>query len=501
MPPFINNLHIRAKLTLLITVVSAVVISLMCIAIIFYDLSTFRADLSSQQRNLLKIVNNNISAAIVFGDQAAVDENLALYRYQPDVLSVSVTDVLKQEIASYKAPGPNAPTTMPDLQIADISTLDMKTAFYIQETIILDGELIGYSRALISLDALDRKVWLYIQLGLGAVTVTLFLAFVIARRFARAFSQPIEQLVKTAKQVSRSADYSVQVQPSSNDEVGELTRYFNQMLNEINRRDKGLLKQKQTLEDLVEKKTAELRAALEKSETASRAKSEFLANMSHELRTPLNAVLGFSEIMKQELYGPHTDPKYHEYAGLIHQSGSHLLNIINDLLDLAKVEAGQMDLAIEPADFKKIMTEVADMMGVRAIRKSQHLRLDMPDELRTVHCDSRMIKQVFLNLVSNAIKFTPALGDITVTVRDASLDFIEIQVADTGQGMTPEELKVAMQPFGQAQSILSRSHEGTGLGLPLVEQFLTLHGAEMHIKSEPGVGTTVTVKLPIAQAI
>ncbi|MBL4790374.1 MAG: HAMP domain-containing protein [Kordiimonadaceae bacterium] len=501
MPAFLNDLDIRSKLTLLITVVSAAVISLMCVAIILYDLSTFRTDLTSQQQNLLKIVNSNISAAIVFGDQAAIDENLALYRYQPDVLSVSVTDALKQEIGSYKAPRPNASAVMPDLQIADISTLDMQGAFYLQESIILDGELIGYSRALVSLDALDRKVWLYIQLGLGAVTITLFFAFAIARRFARAFSEPIENLVRTAKQVSRSADYSIQVQPSSNDEVGDLTRYFNRMLNEINRRDKGLLQQKQTLEDLVEKKTQELRAALEKSETASRAKSEFLANMSHELRTPLNAVLGFSEVMAQELYGPHADKKYHEYAGLIHQSGSHLLNIINDLLDLAKVEAGQMDLAVEPTDFGKIMTEVADMMGVWAIRKNQHLRLDMPDELRTVHCDSRMIKQVFLNLLSNAVKFTPAQGDITVTVRDASLDFIEIQVADTGKGMTPEELTIAMQPFGQAQSVLSRSHEGTGLGLPLVEQFLELHDAEMHIKSAPGIGTTVTVKLPIGRAV
>jgi len=495
--PFFNKLHLRNKLTLLITSVAAIAIALLCFGIIFLDISSFRQELTSQQRGLLKIVNSNISAAIVFDDRAAIKENLSFYRYQPNVIAVSITNAAKEELGTFISSNHTAIPPMPEVLATVAGEQRVAGSLYLQEPIIFDDEVIGYARVLVSQKALDEKIWFYIRLGLAAVSITVFVAFALARRFARVFSEPIENLVETAKEISRSSDYSVRVEPSSNDEVGDLTRYFNEMIHEVDVRDKDLLKQKHSLERLVERKTHEIMIALEKSEASSQAKSEFLANMSHELRTPLNAVLGFSEVMRMEIFGSHSNEKYKDYANLIHESGAHLLDIINDLLDLAKVEAGKTELMIETNDITAITTEVIEMMTVWAQRKNQDLVFEIHDEMPAVQCDRRMMKQVLVNLVSNAIKFTGEGGSVKVTLEKPPSDFVRIIVADTGIGMTAEEVELAMQPFGQAQSILSRSHEGTGLGLPLVEQFLGLHNSKMHIQSTPGKGTEIGVMLPV----
>lgn len=500
MTGFLADLQIRNKLTILFTGAAAVAVALLCVGVISYDSATFRQDLTTQQRNLLKIMGSNVSAAVVFNDESVIRENLALYEYQPDVIAARALGADRQQLAvymntSFSGAGWSMPVS------GSWETLTLEDGFVLQEEVRFDGEVIGYVQAIVSLDALNERVWLYIRLGFLTVFATLLVAFVIARRFARQFSEPLEDLVDTAKKVSRSGDYSVRVQPSSNDEIGHMTRYFNDMLEEIERRDKGLLRQKYSLEQLVERKTQEIRAALEKSEAASQAKSEFLANMSHELRTPLNAVLGFSEVMVQEVFGKHSNTKYRDYAGLIHESGAHLLDIINDLLDLAKVEAGKTELVIEATDMVQVMNEVTEMMAVWAQRKHQDLHFELRDELPPVFCDRRMIKQVLVNLLSNAVKFTPDSGRISVALEKPSPEFVQIIVADNGRGMTAEEIKLAMQPFGQAQSIFSRSHEGTGLGLPLVEQFLSLHKAKMHIQSTPGEGTEIRVMLPVGTPV
>lgn len=496
---FFDSLHFRNKLTLLITSITAVAIGLLCIGLIFFDISSFRQDLTAQQRGLLKIVNSNISAAIVFDDRAAIKESLSFYRYQQDVMAVSITNAAREEIGTFASSNHTSIPAMPSVLDVMDGDMQLEGTLYLQEPIAFDNEVIGYARVLVSLKALEAKVWFYVRLGLAAVTITIFLAFAFARRFARVFSEPIENLVETAKEISKSSDYSKRVAPTSNDEVGDLTLYFNEMISEIDIRDKDLLEQKHSLEQLVEQKTHEIRAALEKSEASSQAKSEFLANMSHELRTPLNAVLGFSEAMQLEIFGSHSNEKYLDYSGLIHESGAHLLDIINDLLDLAKVEAGKTEVMAEISDLIIITTEVIEMMSVWAQRKNQDLSFEVHDEIPAVRCDRRMIKQVLVNIVSNAIKFTPEGGAVKITLEKPPTDFIRIIVTDTGVGMTAEEVEVALQPFGQAQSIMSRTHEGTGLGLPLVEQFLGLHNAKMRIQSSPGKGTEISVMLPLDQ--
>jgi PAS domain S-box-containing protein len=238
-----------------------------------------------------------------------------------------------------------------------------------------------------------------------------------------------------------------------------------------------------------------LRQAKEQAETASRAKSEFLANMSHELRTPLNAILGFAEIIRDRLLGPITD-RYAEYAQDIHSSGSHLLGIINDILDLSKVEAGRVELVEEIVDLQTIIRSVVLLLRERVANAELTLKTELPDALLLLRADERKLKQVLMNLLSNAVKFTPPGGEILVHARVESQHGVVIEVADNGIGIAPEDIERALSPFGQVDSRLSRRYEGTGLGLPLARALAELHGGTLMLESALGRGTIVRVTLP-----
>ncbi len=240
-----------------------------------------------------------------------------------------------------------------------------------------------------------------------------------------------------------------------------------------------------------------LAAAVARSEAANQSKSDFLAAMSHELRTPLNAVIGFSEIMKSELLGPVAVPAYRDYVTNIHDSGTHLLSIVNDILDMAKTETGSMPLDREEFAIKEMLEESVSMVEERAGSAGLAVHLNVAPELGTMVSDRRRIKQVLLNLLSNAIKFTPAGGSITLTARRI-LNKVALEVADTGVGISEQDMPTALAPFGQVDSSLARKHEGTGLGLPLAKKFVELLGGTFHIDSKPGEGTHVGMTLPVA---
>jgi cell cycle sensor histidine kinase DivJ len=230
------------------------------------------------------------------------------------------------------------------------------------------------------------------------------------------------------------------------------------------------------------------------AEAQNAGKSRFLANMSHELRTPLNAIMGFSDIMRQRLFGPISD-RYAEYAELIHDAGAHLLELINDVLDMSKIEAERFELARESFDARDAASAVLRLMRGQAERAGVILRGVLPPEPLGVEADRRAIKQIALNLVSNALKFTPRNGSVTLTVQ--ALDHaLEIVVSDTGVGIAPDDLARLGRPFEQAGDAAQRA-AGSGLGLSLVRAFAKLHGGEMHIESSVGEGTTVTVRMPV----
>ena len=239
-----------------------------------------------------------------------------------------------------------------------------------------------------------------------------------------------------------------------------------------------------------------LRAAKVQAELASRSKSEFLANMSHELRTPLNAIIGFSEMILTELFGPVGNSKYIEYTGDIKASGEHLLELINDILDLSKIEAGKLELYEEEIDVRRIVKTCLTFVKERARSNGVELAGDVPDDIPVLFADERKIKQVLLNLLSNAVKFTPAGGVVTVRVRIDDRSGLTIEVIDTGIGITPEDIPKALALFGQVVDSLNREYAGTGLGLPLSDSLARLHGGSLALNSSPATGTTVTLMLP-----
>jgi signal transduction histidine kinase len=240
----------------------------------------------------------------------------------------------------------------------------------------------------------------------------------------------------------------------------------------------------------------DLRIAKDDAEAANQAKSGFLATMSHELRTPLNAIIGFSEMMLREVLGPLGNEQYRSYVGDIHDSGTHLLQIINDILDLSKAEAGKIDLAEDVFDLRDIMRSVGQLTAARVHAAELTQTVKLPDDLPPISGDERKTKQVLLNLITNSVKFTRAGGSITVTARWDLNDGLAVTVADTGIGIAKEDLERVLKPFEQVDSSLSRQHQGTGLGLPLVKAIMEMHGGRLDLQSELGAGTQVTVVFP-----
>jgi signal transduction histidine kinase len=254
------------------------------------------------------------------------------------------------------------------------------------------------------------------------------------------------------------------------------------------------------MSDITQRKgiEVELIKSKEAAEFANRTKTEFLANMSHELRTPLNAIIGFAEVIKDEMFGPVGLRKYAEYAHDIHSSGRHLLDLINDILDLSKLESGKLELREEDVALDAVVADCLTLLRNRAQKSDVLLVTEIEPNLPRLTCDERALKQVLLNFLSNAVKFTPAGGTVTTGVRRAP-GGIALWVRDTGIGMSAADIEVALAAFGQVDSKIARQHQGTGLGLPISRSLIELHGGTLDVDSAPGKGTTMTAIFPAAR--
>jgi len=253
-----------------------------------------------------------------------------------------------------------------------------------------------------------------------------------------------------------------------------------------------ITRRKQVEEELIKSK--------ERAEFADRTKTEFLANMSHELRTPLNAIIGFAEVIKDQMFGPVGLKKYADYARDIHSSGRHLLSVINDILDLSKLEAGKLELRESEVSLVRVADECMTLIRDRADKSKVRLIGEFEPNLPPLICDERAVKQVLLNFLSNAVKFTPQGGKVTLRLRRVA-DGIAVSVVDTGIGMSKAEIAVALSAFGQVDSKLARKHRGTGLGMPIAKSLIELHGGTLTVESTPSVGTTMTATFPASRVV
>jgi signal transduction histidine kinase len=313
-------------------------------------------------------------------------------------------------------------------------------------------------------DAYVNSRSVVIAFGVGSIVLALGLGYVISWSLIG----PVQQMNARMNAIA-SGDFTGRVQVPNRDELGSLAANLNRMSDELGQLCRALA-------------------------TASQHKSEFLANMSHELRTPLNAIIGFSEVLSERMFGE-LNEKQDEYLKDIHASGQHLLSLINDILDLSKIEAGRMELELSDFDLPMTIDNALMLIRERAARRSIELLRSVDERLGQVQADERKIRQVLLNLLSNAIKFTPEGGRIDVGAKPVN-GSVEVSVSDTGVGIAPEDQEAVFEEFKQVGTA-DKKVEGTGLGLALSRKFIELHGGKIWVKSGLGVGSTFTFSLPL----
>jgi signal transduction histidine kinase/DNA-binding response OmpR family regulator len=503
---------ISRKLTWMNMLVSSAALLLACTAFIAYDMVTFRETMVRNLSTQAQIIGSNTASALLFNDPQSSENTLSALKAAHNILSAGIYTPDGRLFASYSRDAAGQISGVPSIPSGqtEIHWLKNKEIVLVR-SIVFEGKPTGTVYIRSDVVELNRRLMRYVGIAAIVLSACLMAALLSSSIFRRAVADPIVHLAEVARVISRDKNYSVRATPiRSPGELAILIDAFNEMLAQIQQNEKALRKAHDGLEHRVQERTAELEAAKKKVEEFSRSvlrakeevergsrfKDQFLSTMSHELRTPLNAVLGFSDLLADERYGP-LNERQQRYVSHIHTGGKHLLTLINDILDLTKIEAGRMELAIECLGVANTLGEVISVMQPLAEKKSQVL-IKHADPDISVRADSTRFKQVLLNLVGNAIKFTPNGGRIELA---ASLvqDKVRVEVRDNGPGIPPEEQQGIFEAFYRLRES-GKKTEGTGLGLAITHRLVELHGGELSLKSQIGQGSCFYFSLPVGHS-
>jgi len=525
----IGQRSIRTKLVTIVMSTTLAALAVSVGTVVAYDLRGYQRALLNDVTTQAELVGHMTSAALSFDDPRLARENLAMLRSRPNVRAAAIYDQNGALFASYLAPGETSsfPPHPQEVGHGSKSYVRDGDELVLYKSIVENDDRLGtvYLR---STNQLMGRVRDYLLICIGTTLLALLVAWLLVRRLGHTITTPIDAITNIAREVVAKRDYSRRAPRISQDEAAALVDSFNAMLTEIEQRtlalegsnreiarealERALAQQEvmrlnSELEERVHERTmqlelanSELELAIEEARNANQAKSAFLSSMSHELRTPLNAILGFAQILAADNL-PTTPEQKKEFAGHILKSGRHLLTLINEILDLAKVEAGALTLSMEPVGLAEVLAECRTMIAPQAAARG--IRVQFPDNAAAlVQADRTRLKQVLLNLLSNAVKYNREGGEVIVECVACGTDRLRLSVRDTGMGLRPDQVAALFQPFNRLGQE-NGTQEGTGIGLVFTRRLVTMMKGEIGVTSTPGVGSTFWIELsaaaPLAQ--